>query len=569
MLRDQIRDSKSRAVAAKVAMEYCIRFAILFLFCVAISCGKITYKSLMGSPSEFPQHVTPSPYDSAVSSLSYMPPWASISVGNPYVTTFEVDAVDYVTVAVVTESASDFQLMKMVVSDPNRNEVTPTLQTNESIGMDGLTYPTLTMAFVQPMAGQWCIVISTSCSDVKHAAVLVGYSGSLIWHSAFDTHELLTGNTINVYAVATDQAGLLARQSGQMPKSMENAIVEDASVTLFNPNDTTCVKKMEPSLTDNGDNAKTLLLTIQPTVAGTYRMWTTVSGKILSGDKSAKFQRSSWMIFRVVDKSLRLTGNAHIHREHFPLLSHSTMFSDCQKPHFWVAISVEPEASVNKVYRVYGQVWGKHFIVGSDVAVAWVSGMSDVLHDDTLGNVVSLRLDVEWLLKTWAFPPYSLRQVRIEEVDSFITVASTEDVKIEMSESLSNEVKDIVSTNGSKLEMCTFQSNYPLSNNSKRFDENGGKLILVHGYCAQERTFPESDFTDVAYFEDFKQSRTTDEFARLIQEFGDQFESFGLASHSHGGAASLHLYTYYESGLDKAVREIILLSVYSSVVHIS
>ena len=542
-------------------MEHRSRFAIVFLFCIAISCGKITYKSLMGSPSEFPQHVIPSPYDSAVSSLSYMPPWASFQSGNPYVATFEVDVVDYVTVAIVTESASDFQSMKMVVSDPNRNEVTPTFQTNESLGMDGLTYPTLTMAFVQPMAGQWCIVMSTSCSDVKQAAVLIGYSGSLIWHSSLDTHQLLTGDTINVYAVATDKAGLLGRESGQMPKSMENAIVEDATVTLFNPNDTTSVRKMEPSLTNNSDTGKTLLLTIEPTVAGTYRMWTTVSGELMIRDKPVKFQRSSWMTFCVVDKSLRLTGKAHIHRDHLPLLSHSSMSSSCQKPHFWVAISVVPEASVNKVYRVYGQVWGKHLIFGSDVPVAWVSGMSDVSYDDTLGNIVSLRLDVEWLLKAWAFPPYSLWQVRIEEVDSFITVSSAENMKIEVSESLSDEVKHVVSTNGSQLEMCTLQSNYPLPNSSKRFDENGGKLILVHGYCAQKGSFPESDFTDFAYFEDYQQSRSTDEFARLIQEFGDQFDSFGLAAHSQGGIASLHLYTYYESGLDKAVREITVLRV--------
>ncbi|HOP23097.1 MAG TPA: conditioned medium factor, partial [Gammaproteobacteria bacterium] len=39
-------------------------------------------------------------------------------------------------------------------------------------------------------------------------------------------------------------------------------------------------------------------------------------------------------------------------------------------------------------------------------------------------------------------------------------------------------------------------------------------------------------------------------FAQRIRDFGAQFSSFGIVAHSQGGAASLHLYTYYWSGLD-------------------
>ena len=38
----------------------------------------------------------------------------------------------------------------------------------------------------------------------------------------------------------------------------------------------------------------------------------------------------------------------------------------------------------------------------------------------------------------------------------------------------------------------------------------------------------------------------------LIRNFGAALPSFGIVAHSQGGAASLHLYTYYWSGLDYA-----------------
>ena len=58
---------------------------------------------------------------------------------------------------------------------------------------------------------------------------------------------------------------------------------------------------------------------------------------------------------------------------------------------------------------------------------------------------------------------------------------------------------------------------------------------------------------DSSVFLDANQNRSHDEFARRIRDFGATWNSFGTVAHSQGGAASLHLYTYYWSGLDNAV----------------
>ena len=526
----------------------CLVLSIALAIGRASSSG-IKQKSLMGPPSDFPRYVPPSPFDSAVSSRSLMLPWAAVREGDPYLATFAVDSAEYITVALISTKV---EALELVVKDASGVVAQPSQSVSEPIGMDGLTYPTLTLAFVKLAIGSWSLEISTDSVDIIQAAILIGYSGPVVWHTSIDTHELLTGSTVNILAVASDNQGLQERQSGEMPKALENVFIDDASVTLFYPNGTTVVENMQPG--ESGDISGTSFrLAIRPTVPGTYIMWTSSNGVFRTSNTSVTFQRSSWMTFNIVDKSVSLTGKVQGHSEHLPLISdpESSLCSD--KPHFWISASVKTEPSVNPQYRVYAEVWGKHFITGKEVAVAWISGMSDVLHDSPSTGVLSLRLDIIWLLKAWAVPPYSLHQVRVEEIGSFISVSSMDDIPIELSDSLSDQLKKIVSTNGSELNMHLSQSNHCISNNST-LAKSGRKLILVHGYCTQERTFPESQFTDVAFFEDFKQSRTTDEFARLIHDFGEQFESFGLAAHSHGGVASLHLYTYYESGLDEAVR---------------
>ncbi len=81
----------------------------------------------------------------------------------------------------------------------------------------------------------------------------------------------------------------------------------------------------------------------------------------------------------------------------------------------------------------------------------------------------------------------------------------------------------------------------------------GHALMLVHGYCSDGSPFPASHFTGaVAQFLDPNVARSHDEFAQLIAAFGANFKSYGTVAHSQGGMASLHLYTFYWSGLDWA-----------------
>lgn len=87
------------------------------------------------------------------------------------------------------------------------------------------------------------------------------------------------------------------------------------------------------------------------------------------------------------------------------------------------------------------------------------------------------------------------------------------------------------------------------------------KKILVHGYCAGGSPWPAGDFTDAVTFVDpetndpnLLNNWSHDLFARKIRDFANDnnIDSCGIIAHSQGGAASLHLYTYYWSCLDYA-----------------
>merc|ERR1711974_292449 len=77
-------------------------------------------------------------------------------------------------------------------------------------------------------------------------------------------------------------------------------------------------------------------------------------------------------------------------------------------------------------------------------------------------------------------------------------------------------------------------------------------LALIHGYCAQSNPFSANDFTQKSVFlGGLGQNLSHDQFAKAILawEAENAWDCFAIVAHSQGGAASLHLLTYYWSGL--------------------
>ena len=195
-------------------------------------------------------------------------------------------------------------------------------------------------------------------------------------------------------------------------------------------------------------------------------------------------------------------------------------------------------------YRVFAEVWGADER-GEMRPVSWIGGMSYVEN-----GRLDLGLDLRWIGLSATRGDFELRNVRIEDPDTFIPVVRANRMELSTPE-LPRAAH--IPPKGIDREMLVGPKPERAVDKTAGDKAAGGKLMLVHGYCSGDVWGPVSgQFSTNIKFQDFNQNRSHDAFAIRILNFGAGYPSFGVVAHSQGGAASLHLYTYYWSGLDDA-----------------
>jgi hypothetical protein len=195
-------------------------------------------------------------------------------------------------------------------------------------------------------------------------------------------------------------------------------------------------------------------------------------------------------------------------------------------------------------YRAFAEVWGRD-ATGAPRPVAWVGGMVT-----PAAGKVALGFDQRWVQRAGAQAPFELRNLRLEDPDHFITLADAPRLPLTLP-------ADIGKAAAGKIAIDDTMRMGPRPAVAKGV---GTRLLLVHGYCSGG-VWPTANFTNASTFLDANQNRSHDQFARLIKTFGSTWNSFGVVAHSQGGAAALHLYNYYWSGLDYATGNRLIQSV--------
>ncbi len=221
----------------------------------------------------------------------------------------------------------------------------------------------------------------------------------------------------------------------------------------------------------------------------------------------------------------------------------------------WVFAGAE---SAPKLH-VSTEVWGTG-PSGELQPVCWLSSMVTPRPGMSpgAGAALPLALDVRWLNRAGVTAPLELRALRIQDPDTEVPVDTWDRVRLE----------DVAAPllwgapPGAILKDMTMGPS-PVGVDLRAGGATttvGGTpapflrgLLLSHGYCSGGGIWPSQDFTGQAIqFNDPDQNRSHDAFAQLLGDFGSQLDSFGLLAHSQGGNAGLHLFTYYQSGLDMA-----------------
>lgn len=406
--------------------------------------------------------------------------------------------------------------------------------------------------FDHPANGTWRLSISTDRPAAKADSVeapeapdgylLLSVDSPVRLYAHLASYDLVAGRSVGLvaYAFDADQAG---NGEGKAPRPLAGAL-DKAVMRLTTPSGRVV---SVPMFDDGrhrdgaaGDGVFGGLL--EKAAPGTYVAQVEAAGVSPEGKG---FVRTSQHVFPVIEPSLALAREAEARA-----VGHDLQFD------LKVARLVRSEA-----VEAGAEVWGTRD--GRKVPVAWIGGM---IEPQAQGDaaILPLVLDGRWLDLAGATAPFELRRVTVKDRDAHIPIASfgrlavdtlgLPEPRAEKATGITDEM--LQGPRPSEREMAFAN----LSGDGAKAYIGGRKLVLVHGYCSGS-VWSTGSFANSAVFLDLNQNRSHDQFAQRIATFGAQWDSFGLVAHSQGGAASLHLYTYYWSGLDSATGNRLIQSV--------
>lgn len=494
--------------------------------------NSIVFKQLAGPASEMAQMRAPDPAAGAIHSKAALIPVefsSDKSGGFAWTGALPVERSDMRFMVFSDEGAN----WEVDLLSPSGNRVKAASLASEKrrseFGMQGASIPGDLFAFNTLQPGNWGLKIRGSSAG-RGFVLIEGDPGTEL--SSYQTHKRqLVGERIEVAALLTGEG---AEQEVRMGK--EAGRIDSASLRVTYPDGMVATFPMfDDGLNGDGEAGDGVYGGgFAAKRAGDYVAQVIVSGANAAG---APLLRTAEHLIPVIETDLRL-ANTDV----------SSQIKASRSATNRLALNIPVESNKKgQHYRAIGEVWGQD-ADGEPMPVAWIGGMVEAKR-----GVISLGLDEHWIALSGASGPFELRDLRIEDPDHFITVASSKRVALNLPAiSVKKAASEI------KIDERMLMGPRPAA--SAQTKGVGKRLILVHGYCSGG-VWPAAQFSTDSTFLDANQNRTHDEFARRIRDFGNTWNSFGTVAHSQGGAASLHLYTYYWSGLDKATGSRLIQSV--------
>lgn len=489
---------------------FCLGFLLLSPFAATAQ-----FKQLAGGADEIAARQTPTPETLGTTSKS-----AVFPVRGGQTIEIPVDNAENFKLMLVAPNGDDFKLSAAIGGEQFFNlrggegAARSVTSAKTNYGFDGDNLPAEVFTFGALRSGNLLIKID---APKDSRAVLVATSETPYKiYSYVDTVETVVGGEIGLRVSLRDYSSKTDDENYVLNRGVRTAEVlltkPDGEIVSFN--------------LDNQDGA--LRGGFTPATAGKYTAQIVLRGTTPEG---FEFVRTAEHLIQVVD------GGE---------ISNAATAKKIDALRWRLAVPVSDLKRGQQVLA-FAEVWSQ------DRAVAWIGGMTNVERGKR-GDSVALNLDARWLQIADAKGDYELRNVRLQDPNYFVTLAAADRVALphlEMSETAKNYRGGVTEEmRVGKRPANLVETNAP-----------GGKLLLVHGYCSASNPWNPAQFADSAVFLDASANRTHDQFAQRIRNFGAQFPSFGIVAHSQGGAASLHLYTYYWSGLDSATGSRLIQSV--------
>lgn len=415
---------------------------------------------------------------------------------------------------------ADWQLSIKSHQDKSLSQNLPFTQHKTTFGMGSEQFPATQFDLENMASGEY--QLGVKADSKREGFILVSSDSPYRLKSYTSRHGGLLGEPVAINASAFNSAFSVVKSDLQL--------MEQAFIRITAPDGVLAEKYMfdDGMASDKSAFDGEFSAAFVPNQVGIYQVQVVAQGITPEGQP---FMRTVEHLIPVIQSDL--------------IINAKSVTGSYSAPHkIDLALPVSSELKRDR-FRIKAEVWGtKTDQSGSEpAAVSWLSTIAEIKAGELM-----LQLDDRWLLSAGVSAPYTLKNISIEDVDHFITVLETGSLPLNLPVVTEKSRADY--DGGLYESMLKGERPAELDNQDKAA---GGKVMLVHGYCSDGSwRGVEYQFYNHTNFLDLNKNRSHDTFARLIDAYGDNFPSFGIVAHSQGGAAALHLYSYYWSGLDNA-----------------
>lgn len=483
--------------------------------------AQIVPKQLSGPPSDFESMRAVDPSEAAILSHSAMVPVSMMEKrgGSGWSASIPVED-NRLRFALLTPGGMDWDVaLTGPAGQKLRAADTAKSARASSFGMGDAQIPAQMYSFDSLPTGSWKIDLAGSAKSASQGYLLIEGNASTRLASYPSHTRQLVGQSMALTAQLTSLDASEKAVTGAGAGRIERAEMEVTSPS----GKTQRLPMFDDGQHDDGAAADGVYgAAFSATEAGDYVAQVIVEGTDRHGNRVL---RTAEHLLPFVQPSLTIAGSRA-----------SAVAAKSATPRLTINIPVTAPKNASH-YRSYAEVWG-HDAAGNAVPVAWVGGMVT-----PQSGKFGLGFDERWVAKSGAQAPFELRNLRIEDPDTSVTIASAQRMALTLP-----ALRVRAKAGDIEIDEMMTMGPRPAEVQSKGV---GKRLLLVHGYCSGG-VWPASQFSTASTFLDVNQNRSHDAFAQKIKAFGNTWNSYGVVAHSQGGAASLHLYTYYWSGLDNA-----------------
>jgi len=429
------------------------------------------------------------------------------------------------------ESGWDLSIQSQVRDETQKSAALSPISRHTQFGMGAQKFPATQYDLENINPGFYEVNLAANKGVSEAGYLLISSDSPYRLKSYLEAPGYLVGQMVKIHASATTD-----EQHFTVVKN-DLSLIESAHISIKSPDG----DLREVNLFDDGLVADKAPLDGQfvgqfvATQAGLYQVQVVTRGTTPEG---LPFYRTVEHVIPVIDDQVALKTDVAEGR-----------YVDTHKINIDIPVTSK---SADGRYRIIAEVWGQDANLASKSSqpITWLSTIAQVNNGE-----LTLQLDDRWLIAKQSSGPYQLQNIRVQDTEHFIDVLSAEQMTLSLPtiDQASKMAFDGTITESMLVGNKPAELAMQKAHTNGSVDAAGGKLMLVHGYCSGDAWGPvQSQFSNNVKFTDFNQNRSHDAFAQRIDSYGDNFPSFGVVAHSQGGAAALHLYTYYWSGLDNA-----------------